>query len=164
MHTPALDFPDSQFDIQHPTTQQDNTLHGPNMLEPESRASPASGRFSRQLRVKPQTVVNDQRHSANWRRQELLSLLSTSGTLAGLCITVVALMNTFDRSRAAVTIVDDMFGVCALAFLSCIYLIFWAIRSRKFSIIEMLIKAVEGIFLMAMTFMTVTAFLMMYTI
>lgn len=160
----ALDFSDDQFDIQHAVDQQANTLAGSNMSEPESRVSPASGPFSQPLRVKPQTVMNDQRHSANWRRQELLSLLSTSGTLAGLCITVVALMNTFDRSRAAVTIVDDMFGVCALAFLFCIYLIFWAIRSRKFPIIELLIKAVEGIFLMAMTFMTVAAFLMMYTI
>lgn len=105
-----------------------------------------------------------QRDSNNWRREELLSLLSTSGALAGLCITVVALMNSFDKTRADVSIVDDVLAVCAAAFLLCIYLIFWALRSHKTSISEGLIKVVDGVFLLAMTAMTIAAFMMIYTI
>ncbi|MGA7181122.1 MAG: hypothetical protein WBX11_16270 [Thiobacillaceae bacterium] len=108
--------------------------------------------------------MTDQPNSVSWRREELLSLLSTSGALAGLCITVVALMNTFDKTRASVSIVDDMFGVCAAGFLGCIYLIFWALRSGKASISVVLIKAVEGVFLLAITAMTIAAFIMIYTI
>jgi hypothetical protein len=78
--------------------------------------------------VDEQVVLTDQRNSVDWGRQELLSLLSTSGALAGLCITIVALMNTFDKARAAVSIVDDLLAVCAAAFLSCIYLILWTLR------------------------------------
>lgn len=103
-------------------------------------------------------------NSVNWRREELLSLLSTSGTLAGLCITVVALMNTFDKTQASVSIVDDMFGICAVAFLLCIYLIFWALRSHSATLSVVLIKTLEGVFLSAMTLMTVAAFFMIYTI
>ncbi len=68
--------------------------------------------------------MTEPRTAANWQRQELLSLLSTSGSLAGLCITVVALMNTFGKTHAEVSIVDDMLAMCAGAFLLCIYLIF----------------------------------------
>jgi len=106
----------------------------------------------------------DPRTFVNWRREELLSLLSTSGSLAGLCITVVAVMNTFDKSRANVTVVDDMLAVCAAAFLVCIYLIFWALRSPASPLAVVLIKVVDIVFLLAMTSMTVAAFLMIYTI
>lgn len=105
-----------------------------------------------------------QRNSGNWRREELLSLLSTSAQLAGLCITVVALMNTFNKSGGYISIVDDILFVCAATFLLCIYLIFWALRSHKLSISEGLIKVVDGVFLLAMTGMTFAAFLMICTI
>ncbi len=105
-----------------------------------------------------------QRNGANWRREELLSLLSTSAQLAGLCITVVALMNSFDKTGAYISIVDDILAVCAATFLLCIYLIFWALRSQKPSISEALIKVVDGVFLLAMTAMTFAAFMMIYTI
>ena len=108
--------------------------------------------------------MEEKRNGVNWRREELLSLLSTSGALAGLCITVVALMNTFDKTRAEVSIVDDMLAVCAAAFLSCIYLIFWALRSPASSVSVVLIKVVDAVFLLAMTSMTIAAFIMIYTI
>ena len=73
-------------------------------------------------------------------------------------------MNTFDKSRASVTIVDDMLAMCAAGFLSCIYLIFWALRSRKPSLAGVLLKVVDAVFLLATTAMTVAAFIMIYTI
>ena len=105
-----------------------------------------------------------QRNSVNWRREELLSLLSTSAQLAGLCITVVALMNTFDKTRAYISMVDDILAVCAATFLLCMYLIFWALRSHKPSISEPLIRVVDGVFLLAMTAMTFAAFMTICTI
>lgn len=111
-----------------------------------------------------QAVINDQSKSINWRRDELLSLFSVSGTLAGLCITVVAMMNTLNKAQASVSIVDDMFGICAAAFLICIYLIFWALRSKVSTTFELLVKTIEGIFLLALTTMTTAAFFLIYTL
>jgi hypothetical protein len=109
-------------------------------------------------------IMPDQQDSPAIRREELLNLLSTSGSLAGLCITIVAFMNTFDKTRASITMVDDMLAMCAAAFLLCIYLIFWALRSRKPSLAGVLIKVVDAVFLLATTSMTVAAFIMIYTI
>ena len=108
--------------------------------------------------------MSDQEKSKNWRRDELLSLLSCSGTLAGLCITIVALMNTIDKEHAAVSIVDDMLAICAMGFLLCMYLIFWALGSSKDTVTEMLIRWVDALFLLTMTSMTIAAFIMIYTI
>jgi hypothetical protein len=106
----------------------------------------------------------EQRNPAALHREELLSLLSTSGSLAGLCITIVALMNTFDKKRAEVSLVDDMLAVCAASFLLCIYLVFWALRVRRLSLGIVLIRVIDGVFLVAITSMTIAAFIMIYTI
>ena len=108
--------------------------------------------------------MNDQNKPVNFRRDEPLSLFSVSGGLAGLSITVVAMMNTLDRTRASVSIVDDMFAICAAAFLLCIYFIFWALRSKSVAMLDVLVKAIEGIVLLAPTSMTTAAFLLVYTI
>jgi len=100
----------------------------------------------------------------NWHRSELLSLLSTCGALAGLCMTVVALMNTFNKQHASVTIVDNIFGICAAIFLLCTYLIFWALRTRKENRAITLTKWLEGLFLFALTSMIIATFLMIYTL
>jgi len=97
-------------------------------------------------------------------REELLHLLSVSGTLAGLCITVVALMNTFSGIRSIVTVVDDMFAACAATFLLSIYLIVWALRTRKPHVATFLTRVVDRLFLLALTAMTVAAFILIYTI
>jgi len=109
-------------------------------------------------------MMTDQSNPAASDREELLSLLSTSGSLAGLCITIVALMNTFDKARAQVTLVDDMLALCAGGFLLCIYLIFWALRARRSSLRVILIRVADGVFLLAITSMTLAAFVMIYTI
>jgi hypothetical protein len=110
------------------------------------------------------TRMSDQQTSIDQRREELLSLLNTSASLAGLCITIVALMNTFDKTRAGVSSVDDMLAVCAAAFLLGIYLILWTLRSRRTSLSVVLLRVVDGVFLLAMTTMTIAAFLMVHTI
>ncbi len=108
--------------------------------------------------------MTDQPNSGNGTRQELLSLLSISGSLAGLCVTVVAFMNTFDKTRAEVSVVDDVFAFCAAGFLLCIYVIFWALRSHKTTLSAILLKVVDGVFLLTLTSMTIAGFAMIYAI
>jgi hypothetical protein len=102
--------------------------------------------------------------SFNWGREELLGLLSNSANLAGLCVTVVALMNTFDRSNSTATFVDDLFALCATAFLVCTYVIFWALRSRRGDIPAWLMRTIDGLFLLALTSMTAASFLLIFAI
>lgn len=99
-----------------------------------------------------------------WDRQELHSLLSASATLAGLCITVVTLMNTLGRAQAPVTVVDDMLSACAAAFLVCTYLIFWAMRTRGAGLAPLLTRIADVLFLAALSAMTVAAFIITYTL
>ena len=99
-----------------------------------------------------------------WVREELLHLLSLSGTLAGLCITVVAVMHTIGRDASTTTIIDDLFALCALLFLTCTYLIFWALRMRRSNAVRLLIRVVDSIFLIGLTLMTAAGFMMVYTV
>lgn len=99
-----------------------------------------------------------------WERAELIGLLSAAATLAGLCITVVAFMNTGDRARSAASIVDDVLAVCAAAFLLCTYLIFWALRSRSPALSASLNRIIDVVFVLALSAMTLAGFLLIYTI
>lgn len=99
-----------------------------------------------------------------WVREELLHLLSVSGTLAGLSVTVVAVMHTIGRNALTTTIVDDMFALCALLFLFCTYLTFWALRVQRAGLASLLIKVVDTIFLVGLTLMTTAGFMMVYTV
>ena len=102
--------------------------------------------------------------SDTWMREELLHLLSVSGTLAGLCVTAVAVMNTLGKSVRTTTIVDDLFALCALLFRTCRYLIFSALRTKQPTIASLLTKIIDGLFLVALTLMTTGSFLMVYTV
>ena len=99
-----------------------------------------------------------------WVREELLHLLAVSGTLAGLSVTVVALMHTLGTSNTTTTIIDDLFALCALLFLLCTYGIFWALRARNPGMVRLLIKLVDTAFLVGLTLMTAAAFMMVYTV
>lgn len=99
-----------------------------------------------------------------WVREELLHLLSVSGTLAGLCVTVVALMHKIATTTLAATVLDDLFALCALLFLTCIYLIFWSLRMPRAGVTRVLVKMVDAIFLIGLTLMTAAGFMMVYTV
>ena len=101
---------------------------------------------------------------APWVREELLSLLSISATLAGLCVTVVALMKALGKETDSATIADDMFAVCALLFLASTYLIFWALKTSKPGLATLLVKLLDVVFLVALTLMTGAAFVLVYTV
>jgi len=96
------------------------------------------------------------------QRDELTSLLSLSGTLAGLCIGIVAFINA--THRGAVTAIDDVLAACAATFLLCIYLITFALRTRSVKRAVFLAQIIELLFLATLTVMTVAGFFMVYTV
>jgi len=96
------------------------------------------------------------------RRDELTSLLSLCGTLAGLCIGIVAFINT--AHRGAATAIDDVLATCAATFLLCIYLITFALRTRSHKRAALLTEIIELLFLATLTVMTVAGFFMVYTV
>jgi hypothetical protein len=99
-----------------------------------------------------------------WARSELLQLLSTSGTLSGLCITAVALLHSLAQATAAGTVADDLLAFSALAFLVCCYMIFFCLRTRNQVLALSLERIADGLFLLALTGMVMSGFVMLYTI
>ena len=93
---------------------------------------------------------------------ELTSLLSLCGTLAGLCIGIVAFINASHRGGA--TAIDDVLAACAATFLLCIYLITFALRTRSHTRAALLTQIIELLFLATLTVMTVAGFFMVYTV
>ena len=96
------------------------------------------------------------------QRDELTSLLSLCGTLAGLCIGIVAFIN--NSPRGAATTIDDVLATCAATFLLCIYLITFALRTRSHKRAALLTRVIELLFLAALTVMTIAGFFMVYTV
>jgi hypothetical protein len=97
-------------------------------------------------------------------RNELLHLLSLSGTMAGLCITGITLFHTMKHASGAGTIADDMLALSALFFLLCTYMIFIALRTRNPAVANRLDKIIDALFSLAMTSMVATGFVMVYTV
>ena len=102
--------------------------------------------------------------NSTWLREELLHLLSLSGTLAGLCITGVALFHTLGRSSLPATIADDALAISALLFLVCTYMIFFALRTKRDGLALALEKIADVVFLLALTGMVAAGFIMVYTV
>lgn len=102
--------------------------------------------------------------NATWLREELLHLLSLSGTLAGLCITAVTLFHTIGAASLTQTIADDVLAVSALLFLVCTYTIFFALRTKRTSLAVTLEKVADVLFLLALTGMVLSGFIMVYAL
>ena len=99
-----------------------------------------------------------------WLREELLQLLSVAGTLAGLFITAVALLHTVSHADATPTIVDDMLVISALLFLLCTYAIFFALSTRRDTVAQRLERLADVLFLLTLTGMVSSGFVMVYTL
>ena len=102
--------------------------------------------------------------SSTWIREELLHLLTLSGTMAGLSITAIALMHTTARGAPAATVADDVLALCALMFLLCTYVIFWALRTRRPGFAQRLSELADAMFLLALTAMIGAGLIMVYTL
>jgi hypothetical protein len=108
-------------------------------------------------------MMNQVSRNGAWVREELLHLLTLSGTLAGLCITGVTLFHTMDVSTYKTTFADDILAITALLFLICTYVIFFALCTEREALALLLNKLVDILFLLALTCMVASGFIMMFT-
>jgi hypothetical protein len=108
--------------------------------------------------------MNNSTKQPAWLRDELLHLLTLSGTLAGLCITGVTLFHTIGEPMISSSIADDALAVSALMFLVCTYIIFFALRTKNQSLAALLDKFIDTLFSLALTGMVASGFIMVYTI
>ena len=106
--------------------------------------------------------INQIARKGIWLREEMLHLLSLSGTLSGLCITGVALFHTTGRASLQETWADDILAISALMFLLCTYMIFFTLRTKRESLALALEKVVDATFLLALTGMVISGFIMVY--
>jgi hypothetical protein len=108
--------------------------------------------------------MNISKAETTWLRDELLHLLSLSGTLAGLSITGIALFHTIGKASIPSTVADDALALSALLFLVCTYTIFFALRTRNQALAVTLEKVVDALFSVALTAMVAAGFIMVYTV
>ena len=113
---------------------------------------------------RPEPVGPPERNPRTWMRDELLQLLSVAGTLAGLSITAVALLHSVGQKQTSSTIADDVLVLSALLFLLCTYAIFITLRTRRPGWARRLEQVADVLFLLAMTGMVASGFIMVYTL
>lgn len=96
-------------------------------------------------------------------RDAMLSLLSTSGTLAGIGVGLVGFINV-GRGGAAATLADDILLLSALGFLVVCYLIFFAVRSIDPGTARRMMQVIDLLFLASMTLMVLAGFIVAYAL
>lgn len=94
-------------------------------------------------------------------REAMLSLLPTSGTLAGIAVGLVGVMAAA-RGTTPSTIADDILLLSALGFLIVCYLIFFAIRTLGAAPARRMMAAIDVVFLGSMTAMVLAGFVVAY--
>jgi len=95
-------------------------------------------------------------------REAMLSLLSTAGTLAGIGIALIGIINT-NGSGTSATVADDILLLSALGFLVVCYLIFFAVRNVSGTRAWRMLAAIDIVFLGSMTLMVLAGFIVVYT-
>jgi hypothetical protein len=84
-------------------------------------------------------------------RDVLLRLLSVTASLAGLCIAALGFLEASDRPALDHSYADELIALDALLFVSCVYLILWALRTDSPQRARSLSKVVDVVFLFALT-------------
>lgn len=87
-----------------------------------------------------------------------------SGNMAGLCITGVTLFYTVGSASRAATIADELLAICAVIFLLCAYVIFFALRTKNIRLTSLLEKIADILFIIGMTLMVTVGVVMAYTV
>ena len=105
-------------------------------------------------------------HTADIRdiREILLALLSNSGTLAGISLALVGILNLKPITSTVGKYADDLFLFSALGFVIVCYLVFFALQILKSSRIKYWARVIDIFFLGSLTLLLVAGFLTVYTI
>jgi hypothetical protein len=96
-------------------------------------------------------------------REILLAILSNSGTLAGISLALVGIMNLKPVNSKLDTITDDLYVFSALGFVVACYLVFFAMRLLHSPRITYLARIIDVLFLGSLTILVVAGFLTVYT-
>lgn len=92
----------------------------------------------------------------------LLALLPTSGTLAGLSMALVGIVNLRVANTKVETLADDMFLFSSLGFLVVCYLIFFALRQLQSTRAQYWTNVIDVVFLFSMTLLVMSGFVVLY--
>jgi hypothetical protein len=95
-------------------------------------------------------------------RQILLSLLPTSGTLAGISLALVGIVNIKVVSTKVETLADDMFLFSSLGFVIVCYLIFFALRRLHTEQLQLWTDIIDVVFLFSLTLLVFSGFVVVY--
>jgi hypothetical protein len=96
-------------------------------------------------------------------REILLAILSNSGTLAGISLALVGIINLKPDNSKLDTIADDLYIFSALGFVVVCYLVFFAMRLLHTPRITYLSRFIDALFLGSLTMLVVAGFLTVYT-
>ena len=95
-------------------------------------------------------------------RDILLALFSTSGTLAGISLALVGIVNLKAGSARIETVADDLFLLSALGFLVNCYLVFFALRHVNTRRLRHYADIVDVVFLASLTLLVLAGFAVVY--
>jgi hypothetical protein len=96
-------------------------------------------------------------------REILLAILSNSGTLVGISIALVGIINLKPDNSKLDTVADDLYLFSALGFVVVCYLVFFAMRLLHTTRISSLARIIDVLFLGSLTMLVVAGFLTVYT-
>lgn len=95
-------------------------------------------------------------------RQLLMSLLSTSGTLAGISIALVGIVNLKISNTKVETMADDMFLFSSLGFVVVCYLVFFALRRAHSRNVRYWTNVIDFVFLGSLSLLVMAGFVVVY--
>jgi nitrate reductase gamma subunit len=95
-------------------------------------------------------------------RSLLLALLSTSGTLAGISLALVGIVNLKVSNTRVETLADDMFLLSSLGFLVVCYLTFFTLRRHNWKSVQHWTNLIDVVFLSSLTLLVTSGFVVVY--
>ncbi|MGV8942717.1 hypothetical protein [Thermomonas sp.] len=96
--------------------------------------------------------------------QILLSLLSTSGTLAGISLALVGIANLRIASTKVASAADDIFLFASLGFVVVCYMTFFAIRHVESPYFQRWTTIIDIAFLSSLTLLVIGGFATVYAV
>ncbi len=96
-------------------------------------------------------------------QQFLLALLSTSGTLAGLSMALVGIVNLKIADTKVGSIADDMFLFASFGFLIVCSLIFFTLRRIQSPKVQNWTNVIDIVFLFSITLLVIAGFVVVYS-
>jgi hypothetical protein len=92
----------------------------------------------------------------------LVALFSTSGTLAGLSLALVGIVNLKISNTKVESLADDMFLLSSLGFLVVCYFTFFTLRRLNSRNVLRWTNMIDVVFLCALTLLVISGFVVVY--